>query len=190
MKKAQKMTLATRSNSAFTLVELVLVMLICVLLAAFIFPAVRDAWSSTAETATRNDLVRLLRQARLNAVESGKAYDVQFNKTSEGYLPVVHSAGQIVSDDWTKIASPLAIDMVVQSNLTLDMPSVVFNPWGVEQNTQIILAGLKDRKFSITIASPTGSVHIETVRETEKTLDLQQDRAKLFWQNHCQKVGQ
>lgn len=182
------MTLATRSNNAFTLVELVLVMLICALLAALVFPAVRNAWGSSADTAARNDLVRLLRQARLAAIDTGRPHTVSFTKTDDGYIPVVQVDDQPVAEDWAKIASPLPAAKIVQLSDGNVVKAVVFTPKGVQQNAQIVLADSDG--FNLTISAPTGSIHIVPAGQDAASLNKQKEQAAVFWQDHCRKAGQ
>lgn len=193
-----------RSRAGFTLVELVLVIFICALLAALVFPAVRSNWGSLARSTSASDLVRLLRHVRLKSIENATKYEVRLESSNNLKLPVVYEISADgtalrVEKDWARPAGELDAVFVSGHAMPVEsMAMVEFENGRILSQAWIIVMDNDKPSAQISISSPSGVVSIlpaaNNMNIAELTESLRsegkasEDLARRYWQDNFGKA--
>lgn len=183
-------------RKAFTLVELALVMVICALLAALIYPAVRSSWAAFSHRSGADDFVRLLRQTRLYAVQTQQPCEMRFVATSAGeYKPEVYIFDQLggekkISAAWTQTLADVPIKTAMTQNGTLVTPwAIKFYPSGVKVSVLLTVDTKEGAEKTITISAPSGMISVGVSNGLAGgTSSGDMEQIKLFWQEQCLKT--
>ena len=146
-------------NRGVTLVELIVVMVIIAIAAAFIAPNI-GAWipNYRLRGATR-DIVSTLRTAQMKAVSTNREYQVSFDPGSRSYiLQYRHTDGINWINEGT--AQTLATGIQI-SSITFPGNNAQFNTNSTSSAGSIRLTNTKGTSKTITLTSATGRANIQ-----------------------------
>ena len=145
-----------KDKKGVTLVELVVVMIIIAIGAAFIAPNI-GAWipNYRLRSATR-EIASTLRTAQMKAISTNREYQVAFNPGGKSYiLQYRNTAGWI--DEGTSQALPAGITI---NQITFAGNNAQFNPNSTSSAGSITLGNAKSQTKNITVTPSTGRVKI------------------------------
>ncbi|MBN1788321.1 MAG: GspH/FimT family protein [Sedimentisphaerales bacterium] len=166
-------TKAGLSLTAFTLVELLIVLIILGIVAAAAVPLYSSAATSQLKTAA-NMIASDIEYAKSMAVSTGRSYSVVFDPAAESYRindfagttvsHPVHIGANYVVD----FAGDFRLDKVDIINTTLNMNTIGFDSLGapfsgagVSLNNALIRLGAENETMTVRIEPVTGYVKIE-----------------------------
>lgn len=188
----------TERNRAkgFTLIELALVMVICALLAALIYPAVRNSWAAFSYRSGMDDFVRLLRQTRLYAVQIQQPCEMRFARMPSGeYKPEIYLIDQIgnsrkITAAWTQMAADVSIKTSMTLAGTLAYPKTIrFYPSGVRETFVLTVDAKEGAEKIVKISAPSGMISVSLADDiANTTISSDMEQIKLFWQEQCLKT--
>jgi type IV fimbrial biogenesis protein FimT len=140
-----------------TLVELVVVMAIIAIGAAFVAPNI-GAWlpNYRLRSATR-DVTSVLRTAQMKAISNNTQYHVSFNPGAGSYILQYQDTGGNWIDDGTAENLPQGI---LISNIGFPGNNAQFNPNSTSSTGSITLSNTKGAKKTITLTVSTGKVNV------------------------------
>lgn len=186
---------------AFTLLELMLVLVILVLLASLVAPAMRGIGRDLLSEAPRHELVRILRQARWWAITNGYPCQVRLQYGQDPcVLQVTYSSdtapAQPVREDWANASELPQIASVLQSPTDDSVQpeenlAITFTPTGVDRDTVIELAdedGNVDAR--IEIRKPTGLIWLTNPDSNDSITKEEIARINTYWTANCSKLPQ
>ena len=139
-----------------TLIELVVVMAIIAIAAAFVAPNI-GAWipNYRLRGATR-DVVSNLRTAQMKAISTNREYQVSFNPGAGSYiLQYRHTDGITWIDEGAAQTLPSGI---LISGITFPGNNAQFNPNSTASAGTITITNTKGTKKDVTVASSTGRI--------------------------------
>ena len=142
-----------------TLIELVVVMAIIAIGAAFVAPNI-GAWipNYRLRSATR-DVTSALRSAQMRAISTNREYQVSFNPGGGNYiLQYRHTDGIAWIDDGTAETLPKG---VLISGITFPANCAHFNANSTSSTGSIILTNTKGATKTITLTTSTGKVNVK-----------------------------
>ena len=148
-------------NRGVTLIELVVVMVIIAIAAAFIAPNI-GAWipNYRLRGATR-DIVSTLRTAQMKAVTTNLEYQVSFNPGSGSFI-LQYNTGTVASPVWIAEGTTQTLPTGIQiSAITFPGNNAQFNPNSTSSSGSIILRNAKGTQRTITLTPSTGRAKIE-----------------------------
>ena len=145
-------------NRGVTLIELIVVMVIIAIAAAFIAPNI-GAWipNYRLRGATR-DVVSTLRTAQMKAVSTNREYQVSFDPGARSYILQYRDTGGTWINEGT--AQTLATGIQI-SNITFTGNNAQFNPNSTSSPGSIRLTNTKGTSKTITLTSSTGRAKID-----------------------------
>jgi type II secretion system protein H len=142
-----------------TLVELIVVMAIIAIGAAFVAPNI-GAWipNYRLRSATR-DVTSALRTAQMKAIANNTPYHVSFDPGAGSFiLQYRHTDGVTWLDD--AVAQTLPSGVLI-SGITFPGNNALFNPNSTSSTGSITLTNTKGATKRITLTTSTGRVHID-----------------------------
>lgn len=176
--------------------ELALVMVICALLAALIYPAVRNSWSAFSRRSGMDDFVRLLRQTRLYAVQRQQPCEIRLTKNSDGEYDtqvfIFDSAGNSrkINSAWSQTATGVPFKSVEIGGVVSAAPlAIKFYPGGVKESLLLTLSAKDDASRFVRISAPSGIISFSMAQGIAGNAfagDMAQ--IKNFWQEQCLKT--
>jgi prepilin-type N-terminal cleavage/methylation domain-containing protein len=140
-----------------TLIELVVVMAIIAIGAAFVAPNI-GAWipNYRLRSASR-DVVSVLRTAQMKAISNNTQYHVSFNPGAGSFILQYQDTGGIWIDDG--IAETLPQGVLI-SGISFPGNNAQFNPNSTSSTGSITLSNTKGTKKTITLTTSTGKVNV------------------------------
>jgi prepilin-type N-terminal cleavage/methylation domain-containing protein len=142
-----------------TLVELVVVMSIIAIAAAFIAPNI-GAWIPNYRLrGVARDVTSNLRLAQMKAISTNREYQVSFNPGAGTYiLQYRHTDGVTWLDDGVTQTLPSG---VLISNMTFPGNKAQFNPNSTSSTGKMILTNTKGSTRTISLTTSTGKVDVK-----------------------------
>jgi len=140
-----------------TLVELVVVMAIIAIGAAFVAPNI-GAWipNYRLRSASR-DVTSALRMAQMKAISNNTQYHVSFNPGAGSFILQYQDTGGNWIDDGVSATLPKG---VLLSGITFPGNNAQFNPNSTSSTGSITLSNTKGSKKTITLTTSTGKVSV------------------------------
>jgi len=140
-----------------TLIELIVVMVIIGIAAAFFAPNI-SAWlpNYRLRGATR-DLVSTMRTAQMKAVSTNLTYQVSFTTAASYILQYRNTAGTWVNEGVTQNL-PTGVSF---SSINFTGNNAVFNPNSTSSSGSVTLQNNRGGERRVTLTSSTGRVRIE-----------------------------
>ena len=140
-----------------TLVELVVVMAIIAIGAAFVAPNI-GAWipNYRLRSASR-DVTSALRMAQMKAISNNTQYHVSFNPGAGSFILQYQDTGGNWIDDGVSATLPKG---VLISGITFPGNNAQFNPNSTSSTGSITLSNTKGSKKTITLTTSTGKVNV------------------------------
>jgi len=143
-----------------TLVELVVVMAIIAIGAAFVAPNI-GAWipNYRLRGATR-DVTSALRSAQMRAISTNREYQVSFDAGAGNYI-LRYNSGTTGTPVWTDDGAAETLPKgVLISGITFPANCAHFNANSTSSTGSIILTNTKGAKKKITLTTSTGKVKV------------------------------
>lgn len=144
-----------------TLVELVVVMAIIAIGAAFVVPNI-GAWipNYRLRGATR-DVTSVLRTAQMRAISNNREYQVSFDAGTGSYI-LRYNSGTTATPVWTDDGTAEKLPQgVLISGISFPGNNAQFNPNSTSSTGSIILINTKGSTKRITLTTSTGRVHVD-----------------------------
>ena len=145
-----------------TLIELIVVMVIIGILAAFLAPNI-GAWLPNLRLrSAARDIVSTMRTAQMKAVSTNMTYRVSFTQTPPSYV-LQYENPPAGSENWiTEGASQAFPSGVSISAITIAGNNAVFNPNSTSSSGSVTLQNSKGTQRRLTLTPSTGRVTITT----------------------------
>lgn len=145
------------NKKGVTLIELIVVMVIIGILAAFFVPNIGAWLPSYRLRSGARDIVSTMRSAQMKAVSTNQAYRVSFTLPSSYILQYQNTGGAWVDEGITQtLPSGISISVI-----TIAGNNAVFNPNSTSSTGGLTLRNSKGTQSRLTLTSSTGRVTIQ-----------------------------
>lgn len=146
------------NNLAFTLIELLLVMLIITIMIAVIAPNLRGFMAGRGASDAGRTIVSMARYARTAAISEGRIYRLNVDPATRAVWLTAQNAGQFEAPDndyGKKYMLPNGVTMDTDIPRQQDGQYVTFDPSGRGEAAQVSLTDQLGRKVQVACASAT-----------------------------------
>ena len=167
------MRIVRRSNpTAFTLVELILVLAILTLVVAMIAPSLRGFSTGRTHRNMANTILALTRYARTQAIAEGRTYRLNFD-ASDKELWLTYEDGSTFRAPGNDFGEHMAVSegLQMQSDVAAKQDGnryVEFHPSGRTDPARVRVTNRMGETIEIACLSPTESFRILTAEEMTK----------------------
>ncbi|MCX5769019.1 MAG: GspH/FimT family protein [Candidatus Hydrogenedentes bacterium] len=169
-------TTAKKNSRAFTLIELLLVVVLLGVLAGVVFPRLRGSVRATGLDEAAQRLAAFIRFARAESVRRALKIQLTIHSPRATCSLALQNTESTAPEDFTTFDDPLLdqelalpqgvrIGRVRQAQQTLRAPIIVFNPDGVSEPYSIELTDQSNRVFLVEIGPWLDQVTVSRKKE-------------------------
>lgn len=146
-----------RHLNAFSLIELLLVVLLISVLAGISFPRFNQVYANIRLQQAVDDLSGLMRYAQGRAIARQETLQINFNTEKTAYRLMTGLVGQASPIEGRRGRIYRVPDGIL---LEAEHSQILFYPSGQMQRVEIFLSNTPERKFIVTTKEIRGSVHV------------------------------